>query len=74
MEWLSPELIVAVLGVIGTILGVLGKARYAKVVEALVHAIEAEDASAVKTTAKANSVTNGSSALLAALVKKLTGG
>jgi len=74
MEWLSVELVVAVLGVIGTVLGMIGKAKYGKVIEALVKAIETEDAKPVKTAAKANSVTNGSNALLSALVAKLTGG
>ena len=74
MEWLSVELVVAVLGIAGTVLGMLGKAKYAKVATALVMAIETAGTKDTKLVAKANSATNGSTVLLSAIVKKLTGG
>ena len=74
MEWLSVELVVAVLGILGTILGLLGKAKYAKVVNDLVLAIEKANASDVKALAQSASVKSGTDALLAKVVTKLTGG
>ena len=76
MTWLAENwaLVTTIASVVIAALNAWGKTRYAKVVEALVRAIETEDASNVKTAAKANSVTNGSNALLSALVAKLTGG
>ena len=74
MEWLTVELVVAVLGVVGTVLGLLGKAKYAKVIEALVCAIETADARDVKALAQSASFKNGTNVVLAKLVTKLTEG
>ena len=74
MEWLSVELVVAVLGILGTILGLLGKAKYARVVTDLVTSIEKANAADVKALAQSASVKSKTDVLLAKVVKQLTGG
>ena len=74
MEWLNVELVVAVLGVVGTILGLLGKAKYARVVADLVNSIEKANASDVKALAQSASFKSGTDKVLAKVVKKLTEG
>ena len=74
MEWLSVELVVAVLGILGTILGLLGKAKYARVVADLVTSIEKANAADVKALAQSASVKSKTDVLLAKVVKKLTEG
>jgi len=74
MEWLSVELVVAVLGILGTILGLLGKAKYARVVADLVRSIETAQAADVKALAQSASFKSGTDKVLAGIVKKLTKG
>ena len=76
MEWIAAnwEGIVAVAGIVAAVLKTLGKMKYAKVIEALVCAIETADAKDVKALAQNASFKNGTNVVLAKLVTKLTEG
>ena len=76
MTWLAENwaLVTTIASVVIAALNAWGKTRYAKVVSALVLAIEEANASTTKELAKANTTKNGTAGLLGAIVAKLTKG
>ena len=76
MAWITENwaIITTVAGVVIAILKTLGQMKYAKVIEALVCAIETADARDVKALAQSASFKNGTNVVLAKLVTKLTEG
>lgn len=76
MDWLMEHwsVVTTLAGLVTAALTYLGKARYARVVSALVLAIEQEGGRSTKTVAKQQAAREGVSSTLAKLVKKLTEG
>jgi hypothetical protein len=76
VAWLAEHwaIITTVVGFLVAGLKFAGQAKYAKVIEALIKAIEDANVDAVKQAAHTESVSNGTELTLDKLVQKITGG